>query len=81
MIVGDTNLPNLSWILGKSLGDFRDGFTSVGRGFGYTFPTTHPWLRIDRIMVNEKLRITDFRVGVRNASDHLCLFATVRKDN
>jgi vancomycin resistance protein VanJ len=81
IIAGDTNLPNLSWALGKNLGDFRDGFTSAGRGFGYTFPTKHPWLRIDRVMTNDKLRITDFRVGTRNASDHLCVFATVTKDN
>jgi vancomycin resistance protein VanJ len=77
IIAGDTNLPGLSWLYGVSLGSFRDGFSSAGRGFGYTFPSKHPWMRIDRIMTNDRLQITSFGVGDRPASDHFCVFAVI----
>ncbi|MBN1608715.1 MAG: endonuclease/exonuclease/phosphatase family protein [Polyangiaceae bacterium] len=77
IIAGDTNLPGLSWLLNARLGGYRDGFSSVGWGFGYTYPTKRPWLRLDRVMTNDRLRVTDFRIGSGRASDHLCVFAAI----
>jgi vancomycin resistance protein VanJ len=77
IIAGDTNLPDLSWVLVTQLGDFQDGFSSAGSGFGYTFPSKRPWMRIDRVMTNDKLKVTDLLVGTGRASDHLCVVATI----
>jgi endonuclease/exonuclease/phosphatase (EEP) superfamily protein YafD len=58
LLAGDTNLPGGSWILGRFLGAYQDGFVEVGRGFGYTFPARRspPWLRIDRVLADEHFR-------------------------
>ena len=80
IIAGDTNLPGLSWILGERLGHFRDAFSQAGLGFGYTFPARRPWMRIDRILTNYRLRALDFRVGDAVISDHRCVFAIVAAD-
>ena len=79
IIAGDTNLPGLSWVLGEQCNGFRDVFDVVGRGFGYTFPDKHPWMRIDRVLIDDRLRAVDFRVGRSSASDHLCVFAVIGK--
>jgi endonuclease/exonuclease/phosphatase family metal-dependent hydrolase len=80
IIAGDTNLPWLSRIFGEHLSSFRDGFEEAGRGFGYTFPASHPWMRIDRILTNGRLRPLDFRVGSTVAAEHLCVFAEIGAD-
>jgi vancomycin resistance protein VanJ len=77
IIAGDTNLPGLSRIFHENLGSFDDAFASVGRGFGYTYPAKLPWMRIDRILTNGKLRAVDFRIGDLRASSHLCISATI----
>jgi len=75
VVAGDTNLPGLSPALAYFTPSFRDGFAEVGSGFGYTFPSDRPWMRIDRIFANNRLQFLDFRVGTSQASDHLCVFA------
>jgi endonuclease/exonuclease/phosphatase (EEP) superfamily protein YafD len=77
IIAGDTNLPGLSWILGDYLGHYNDAFSQAGVGFGYTFPSRRPWMRIDRILTNERLRALEFRVGDATPSDHLSVFAVL----
>ncbi len=74
---GDFNLPALSRMVPDNLGDLDDAFASVGRGFGYTYPSKLPWLRIDRIFTGPGLRAVEFRVGETLASDHLCVSAVV----
>ena len=83
VIVGDTNLPGQSQILGSLLGDgrYRDAFVEAGRGFGYTFPADrHPWMRIDRVFTGAGLRATRVEVGGRNGSDHCPVIATIEAD-
>jgi vancomycin resistance protein VanJ len=77
IIAGDTNLPDLSRIFRENLSGFDDAFAAVGRGFGYTYPSKLPWLRIDRILTSGKLRAVDFRIGDARASHHLCVGATI----
>jgi vancomycin resistance protein VanJ len=77
VIAGDTNMPGLSWIIGELTGGFRDAFEQEGQGFGYTFPATSPWMRLDRILISDRLRVSEFRVGDSVASDHLCVFAVI----
>ena len=79
IIAGDTNLPEHSHVFDTWLGRYQDGFAAVGSGLGYTFPAHHllPWLRIDRILANRKLRFLDFRVGERGGSDHAPVSARI----
>ena len=77
IIAGDTNLPSLSRFLDEYLGGWQDGFSQVGRGFGYTFPAHRwvPWMRIDRILASAELRFLSFEVGTLRASDHHAVWA------
>jgi endonuclease/exonuclease/phosphatase (EEP) superfamily protein YafD len=84
VIAGDTNLPALSRIYARSLarGPWKDGFATVGNGFGYTFPThwkydQGPWMRLDRIFAGPELRFLHFEVGGRGASDHCPVIADI----
>jgi vancomycin resistance protein VanJ len=77
IVAGDFNLPAMSRIVRDNLGGLDDAFVSAGRGFGYTYPTRFPFLRIDRIFTSHGLRATDFQVGDRRASDHLCVSAVL----
>lgn len=79
LIAGDTNLPSLSPTLSECFAGFSDGFRRAGSGFGYTFPAAHPWMRIDRIYSSRHLDVTSFKVGCRDASDHLCVVADVQR--
>jgi endonuclease/exonuclease/phosphatase (EEP) superfamily protein YafD len=79
IIAGDTNLPGLSPLL-ENLSRFHDGFADAGWGLGYTYPNDNRlWMRIDRIFTNDALRFVDFQVGQSKASDHLCVFAEIKK--
>jgi vancomycin resistance protein VanJ len=78
VIAGDTNLPGLSRILNESFSHYQDGFVSAGAGFGYTFPTGKPWMRIDRVFASQALRFVGFQVGRSDASDHLCVVADIQ---
>lgn len=75
VIVGDTNLPVRSQIYAQHLSKFVDGFVAASWGFGYTYPRKLPWMRLDRILSNDRLRFTNFEVGSSKASDHLCVVA------
>lgn len=74
VVAGDTNLPALSAIGRRHFAGLTDAFAEVGFGFGYTFPTKHPWMRIDRVLGSDGVRFDDVRVGPRGASDHRALF-------
>lgn len=81
IIAGDFNLPGLSHVVHDNLGGFDDGFVRAGRGFGYTYPSKFPFLRIDRIFTGPGLRTVDFRLGQTRASDHLCISAVITSQN
>jgi vancomycin resistance protein VanJ len=75
IIAGDTNLPSLSRIYAQTLAGFHDGFVAAGRGFGYTYPSEHPWMRIDRILASAPLAFRRFEVLSGPGSDHLPITA------
>ena len=81
LIAGDTNLPGPSRILADTLGGWQDGFATVGRGFGYTFPVGRrgAWMRIDRILAGPELRFLEFGVGNGRGSDHHCVWADLER--
>jgi vancomycin resistance protein VanJ len=78
IIAGDTNSPGLSWAFGRSLGSYRDAFADAGRGFGYTFPANRrmpAWMRIDRILTGQEVRVVSATVLRDRLSDHFALTA------
>jgi endonuclease/exonuclease/phosphatase (EEP) superfamily protein YafD len=77
ILCGDTNMTSLSPVLAQYFGNYQDGFSSAGWGFGYTFPTGEPWMRLDRIMASDELRFVSFQVGCGDASDHQCVIAQI----
>jgi hypothetical protein len=78
IIAGDFNLPALSCVVHDNLGGFDDAFVRAGRGFGYTYPSKLPFLRIDRIFTSHSLQAVDFHVGDERASDHKCISAVLK---
>jgi vancomycin resistance protein VanJ len=77
LIAGDTNLPEGSWILRHSFSEFIDGWSAVGRGFGYTYPASRPWMRIDRILTDPRLTFHRFEVLAEGGSDHRAVLAEI----
>jgi endonuclease/exonuclease/phosphatase (EEP) superfamily protein YafD len=76
IIAGDTNLPGLSWAFSHWLGGFSDGFTEVGRGFGYSYPAQRMvWMRIDRILAGPRFRFLEVAPISPRISDHLAVAA------
>jgi vancomycin resistance protein VanJ len=74
IIVGDTNLPALSAIARRHFSGLTDAFADAGFGFGYTFPTKKPWMRIDRVLGSDGVRFADVLVAPRGSSDHRAIF-------
>lgn len=81
IVAGDLNLPGPSPLLRRSLGFLQDGFEEAGRGFGYTFPTKRPFLRLDRVLASRSLRFVHFEVGCGRISDHHCVIADLTGSN
>lgn len=81
IIAGDTNLPTHSRIYAELLEGWKDGFSTVGRGFGYTFPVGRrfAWMRIDRILAKPPLRFLRFGVGDSRGSDHYLVWADLER--
>jgi len=76
IIAGDTNLPDLSWAFAHWLGAYSDGFSAAGSGFGYSFPAPrHPWMRLDRIMADQRFRFRSFQIINKYISDHFAVTA------
>lgn len=75
VIAGDWNVPEGSGIERRRLSGFTDAFASVGVGFGYTFPSKRPWMRIDRVLTPNpaKIRFGRVAIGPHANSDHRSL--------
>jgi vancomycin resistance protein VanJ len=75
LIVGDTNMPDLSWAFARLLGKYGDAFTSAGSGFGYSYPSPHKaWMRIDRILADKThFRFRSYDVINEYISDHYAI--------
>jgi len=80
VIGGDSNLTHLSPLLHDELGRYQDAFREAGWGFGYTYPHNFfRWMRIDRILVSDQLRVVGFQRGDSTASDHVCVVADLQR--
>ena len=77
LIAGDFNTPSPSPLLRAFRPHFREAFQEAGRGFGYTWPSVFPGLRIDQVLVGPEWRVTRCWVGEALGSDHCPMIAEV----
>lgn len=75
LIAGDFNTPPGSDVLAPFDRRYVDSFARVGAGFGFTWPRSHPFLRVDRIMATPDWSFRRSEVGPDVGSDHLPIWA------
>ncbi|MFA6665147.1 MAG: endonuclease/exonuclease/phosphatase family protein [Armatimonadota bacterium] len=70
IITGDFNNPPRGLLYRRICTTFRDAYRSGGRGFGYTFRSDLPVMRIDYIFTTPRIRVSKCFVPRRQISDH-----------
>ncbi|MCF6298066.1 MAG: endonuclease/exonuclease/phosphatase family protein [Flavobacteriaceae bacterium] len=70
IICGDFNNTAYSWVYNKMKGDFKDTFLEAGKGFGKTFGFHRYPLRIDFILVDERIEVNEHQNFNVKFSDH-----------
>ena len=76
VVLGDFNDNPLSYTLHRLLRGRQDAFVQAGKGFGATFRTFWPLLRIDYILCPRDLRAVSYEVPKVKYSDHYPVIAT-----
>ncbi len=61
----------------RDSGLFQSAFDSAGWGWGYSRPTSFPWVRIDHILANSSWTVTSCWIGPAFGSDHKSMVADV----
>lgn len=77
VVGGDFNIPPGSIYAMPLEKRFKDAFAEAGSGYGFTFPTKFPWLRLDRFYFSRGVRPLRCSVGPNFGSDHLPVFAEI----
>ncbi len=77
LVGGDFNMPRDSPMMDLLRQEFRVGFEEAGWGYGYTRPSTLPWVGIDQVLASSKWRFRRCWVGPDVGSDHLPMIAEV----
>lgn len=76
IIAGDFNMPPRGVVYRRIAGQYRNAF-SAGNGFGYTYRSSLPVLRIDHIFLSPDLRPVRCRTIGTRVSDHRPVVAEV----
>ena len=76
VVLGDFNDNPLSYTYFRLLQGRRDSFVEAGKGFGATYRSLWPLLRIDYILYPEDLTAVTYRVDKVRYSDHYPIIAT-----
>jgi endonuclease/exonuclease/phosphatase family metal-dependent hydrolase len=74
-LVGDLNARPTAQELAPLFERFRDAWTVVGEGDGFTFPASEPTARIDYVLIAPEFGVSTARVPALAGSDHLPLVA------
>jgi vancomycin resistance protein VanJ len=77
IVAGDFNTPSDSPMLAALRPRCRFGFEQAGWGYGYTWPSRCPWVRIDHILASPEWAFAGCWVGPDVGSDHLPVIAEV----
>ena len=81
IVCGDFNDTPMSYVYRVMSGDLQDAFSEKGRGFSHTYNGFFDILRIDYILLSERLSVESYDVvGPLNYSDHLPLFVKFKID-
>lgn len=75
IVAGDFNTPPAGHVYGALRRPYRDAFADAGWGWGFTYPSRTPLLRIDYILHSPSLRTVRCEVGPAPGSDHRPVFA------
>ena len=75
ILAGDFNTPPEGRVYSRLTSRFKDSFRERGWGWGFTYPSKLPLLRIDYIFHTPDWRVTRCEVGPKPGSDHRPLFA------
>lgn len=70
VVGGDFNSPPGSYAERRMSSLLESAFAAGGSGFGWSFPSPFPVLRIDHLFASRDLRVLDCRVLPLRASDH-----------
>lgn len=76
LVLGDFNDNPLSYTCFRLLRGRKDSFVSAGKGFGATYRSLWPLLRIDYILYPKDLAAVSYRVDKVKYSDHYPVTAT-----
>jgi len=76
-VAGDFNTPPRGRLYGRLTDAATDAFAAAGEGFGWTFPHSHPVLRIDYIWLTPDVKAVHCRPLRAGPSDHLPVVAEV----
>jgi endonuclease/exonuclease/phosphatase family metal-dependent hydrolase len=76
IVTGDFNNNAFSWVYHQLNKGKNDAFQVAGKGFGRTFDYLFP-LRIDFILVDEKIKINNFKTYSNKYSDHYPIMARI----
>ena len=76
VVLGDFNDNPLSYTVHRLSRGRRDSFVQGGKGFGATFRTLWPLLRIDYILIPRDLETVSYEVPKVKYSDHYPVIAT-----
>jgi hypothetical protein len=78
IVMGDFNLPVESIIWRRYWSSLRDTFNAAGNGWGYTKLNGWIRVRIDHVLIDDKLKAVGAHVGADWGSDHLPYIAEVQ---
>ena len=76
LVLGDFNDTPLSYTYFRLLRGRKDSFVRAGHGFGSTYRTLWPLLRIDYILYPQELNAVSYQVDKVKYSDHYPIIAT-----
>jgi endonuclease/exonuclease/phosphatase (EEP) superfamily protein YafD len=75
VVGGDFNSPPDSYGCRRLQESLQSAFACAGSGFGWSFPSSQPLLRIDHLFASRDLQVLSCRVLPTSASDHRPLVA------
>lgn len=78
IVCGDFNNVPTSYIYNKAKSDMQDAYLKGARGFGITFPNFLRTLRIDYILADKEIKVTQSTIAEAAISDHFPVIADIR---
>jgi endonuclease/exonuclease/phosphatase family metal-dependent hydrolase len=78
IVAGDLNSTADTWAFRHIAGGLQDAFGKAGRGWGMTYHSRYPLVRIDHILVGPEFEVVEAFVSDPRLSDHRPVVARIR---